>query len=176
MGLEYLHMSINLSSRQFNNPDLFKNISEVIRNTQVNPEFLEFEITESMLMRNASSIVTSLEALSQLGIHFAIDDFGTGYSSLSYLRRFPIDTIKIDQSFIRDIPENEDDAAITQAIIGLAKSLSLNVIAEGVENEKQLAFLKQHECYYIQGYYYGSPIQAGEITGILQQQTIVDSD
>jgi len=174
MGIEYLHMSVNLSSRQFNNPDLFNDIHEVIRNTRVNPEFLEFEITESMLMRKTSSIVTSLESLSKLGIHFAIDDFGTGYSSLSYLRRFPIDTIKIDQSFIRDIPENEDDAAITQAIIGLAKSLSLNVIAEGVENEKQLAFLKQHECNYIQGYYYSPPLQAGEITGILQQQQLND--
>lgn len=170
-GLEPLRMSINLSSRQFNNPDLYRNVNEILRHTRVNPEFLEFEITESMLMRNASSIVTSLESLSKLGIHFAIDDFGTGYSSLNYLRRFPIDTIKIDQSFIRDVPDNADDAAITQAIIGLAKSLSLKVIAEGVENKKQLAFLEQYECYCIQGYYFGSPLQAGEIAGMLQQQS-----
>jgi diguanylate cyclase (GGDEF)-like protein/PAS domain S-box-containing protein len=172
LGLNHLHMSINLSSRQFNNPELFDNINEIIRNTQVNPEYLEFEITESMLMRKTSSIVSSLQSLSTLGIHFAIDDFGTGYSSLSYLRRFPIDTIKIDKSFIRDIPENEDDAAITKAIIGLAKSLSLKVIAEGVENNKQLDFLEQNECNYIQGYYFWPPVQAGEITGILQQQLI----
>ncbi len=171
-GSSYLHMSVNLSSRQFNNPAFFDSIQKIIRQTGINPEFLELEITESMLMRNASSTINALDTLSQLGVRFAIDDFGTGYSSLNYLRRFPIDTIKIDRSFIRDITTDEDDAAITSAIIVMAHSLSMNVIAEGVENDSQLAFLQEHNCHYIQGHFFSHALPAEEITHLLQKQNV----
>jgi EAL domain-containing protein (putative c-di-GMP-specific phosphodiesterase class I) len=123
-----------------------------------------------MFLRNASATISALNSLSNIGVRFAIDDFGTGYSSLSYLRRFPIDTIKIDRSFIRDITEDSDDAAITSAIVVMAQSLSLNVIAEGVETDKQLEFLREHNCNNIQGYHYCHPLPEQQITKLLQQK------
>ena len=168
-GQDNLHMSVNISSRQFNNADFISVVHDIIEDTGVNPEFLELELTESMFMRNASSTINALNSLSNLGVRFAIDDFGTGYSSLSYLRRFPIDTIKIDRSFIRDITDDPDDAAITSAIVVMAQSLSLNVIAEGVENAGQLAFLREHNCNHIQGYHYSHPMPAPRITTLLGQ-------
>lgn len=168
-GLDSLHMSINISSRQFNNPDFITVVHNIIIETRVNPEFLELELTESMFMRNASATINALNSLSSLGVRFAIDDFGTGYSSLSYLRRFPIDTIKIDRSFIRDITEDPDDAAITSAIVVMAQSLSLNVIAEGVETANQLKFLRDNNCNSIQGYHYSHPMSAPNVTEFLQK-------
>ncbi len=169
-GWEKLDMAINLSSRQFNKQHCINAIQETIEETGVNPHSLELEITESMLMRNTSSTINALQKLSELGIRFAIDDFGTGYSSLSYLRRFPIDTIKIDRSFIHDINTDPDDIAITSAIIVMAKSLSLNVIAEGVETEEQFEFLRQHECDYAQGYLISRPVPAEQMTRLLAKQ------
>ncbi|MCG6934585.1 MAG: EAL domain-containing protein [Proteobacteria bacterium] len=169
-GLDTLQMSVNISSRQFNNANFISVMHEMIKETGVNSEYLELELTESMFLRNASATISALNSLSNIGVRFAIDDFGTGYSSLSYLRRFPIDTIKIDRSFIRDITEDSDDAAITSAIVVMAQSLSLNVIAEGVETDKQLEFLREHNCNNIQGYHYCHPLPEQQITKLLQQK------
>ena len=169
-GYSYLHMSVNISSRQFNNPEFISSVHDIINRTEANPEFLELELTESMLMRNASSTVNALHSLSGLGVRFAIDDFGTGYSSLTYLRRFPIDTIKIDRSFIHDITDTPDDAAIASAIIMMAQSLSLNVIAEGIENQEQRDFLVARNCHYLQGNYFSRPIPAEDLTRLLEKQ------
>lgn len=171
-GWAFLHMSVNLSSRQFNNKTFIDTLHDIIVQTSINPEFLELELTESMLMRNASITINALNSLNDLGVRFAIDDFGTGYSSLSYLRRFPIDTIKIDRSFIHDVVDNSDDAAITSAIIVMARSLALNVIAEGVETRAQLEFLQQLQCHYIQGFLYSRPVPADEISALLTKQTL----
>lgn len=169
-GWSYVHMSVNISGRQFNNPNFISSVHNIISTTNINPEFLELEITESVLMRNASATINALHSLKELGVRFAIDDFGTGYSSLSYLRRFPIDTIKIDRSFIHDVTDNPDDAAIASAIIVMAQSLSLNVIAEGVENQKQLDFLSSHNCHYFQGNFFSRPLPADELTQLLEKQ------
>lgn len=171
-GMGFVHMSVNLSSRQFNNNHFIASLQNIIKDTQVNPQYLELELTESMLMRNTSSIINALKNLNNLGVRFAIDDFGTGYSSLNYLRRFPIDTIKIDRSFIRDITHDTDDLAICSAIIGMTQSLSLNVIAEGVETHAQLDILKTKECHYIQGNVFSPALPAAEITRMLADQLL----
>jgi diguanylate cyclase (GGDEF)-like protein/PAS domain S-box-containing protein len=168
-GWSYLHLSVNISSRQFNNPNFISSVNDIIDTTGINPEFLELELTESMLMRNASATINALHSLSVLGVRFAIDDFGTGYSSLSYLRRFPIDTIKIDRSFIHDVTDNPDDAAIASAIIVMAQNLSLNVIAEGVENQQQLDFLSSRNCHCLQGNLFSRPLPAEEMTAFLME-------
>lgn len=169
-GWSSLHMSVNISSRQFNNTDFISSVHDIINQTEINPEFLELELTESMLMRNASATINALHSLSGRGVRFAIDDFGTGYSSLTYLRRFPIDTIKIDRSFIHDVTDNPDDAAIASAIIVMAQSLSLNVIAEGVENQKQLDFLTSRNCHYLQGNFFSRPLPAEDLSQFLEKQ------
>ena len=169
-GWSYLHMSVNISGRQFNNPNFISSVHNIISTTNINPEFLELEITESMLMRNASATINALHSLNELGVRFAIDDFGTGHSSLSYLRRFPIDTIKIDRSFIHDVTENPDDAAIVSAIIVMAQSLSLNVIAEGIETQEQVEFLSSRNCHYLQGNLISRPLPAEEMTELLRKQ------
>ena len=171
-GLNF-QMSINLSSRQFNNTSFITSVESIITETQVNPECLELELTESMLMRNASSTINALKGLNNLGIRFAIDDFGTGYSSLNYLRRFPIDTIKIDRSFVRDITTDADDMAICSAIIGMAHSLSLSVIAEGVETAEQLEFLKNRDCHYIQGNYLGHPLPVTQLEQLFNTSNVL---
>ena len=169
-GWTYLHLSVNISSRQFNDPDFISLVHDIISTTGINPEYLELELTESMLIRNASATINALNTLSSLGVRFAIDDFGTGYSSLSYLRRFPIDTIKIDRSFIHDVTDNPDDAAIASAIIVMGQNLSLNVIAEGVENQQQLEFLSSRNCHYLQGNLFSRPLPAEEFSTLLRQQ------
>jgi len=172
-GMGFVHMSVNLSSRQFNNSHFIPSLQNIIKKTHVNPEYLELELTESMLMRNTSSTITALKSLNNLGVRFAIDDFGTGYSSLNYLRRFPIDTIKIDRSFIHDITHDTDDRAICSAIIGMTQSLSLNVIAEGVETSDQLDFLKTRQCHYIQGNLFSPAIPGAEMTKMLADQLLI---
>ena len=169
-GWSYLHLSVNISSRQFNDPDFISSVQDIISTTGINPEFLELELTESMLMRNASATINAFKSLNSLGVRFAIDDFGTGYSSLSYLRRFPIDTIKIDRSFIHDVTDNPDDAAIASAIIVMGQNLSLNVIAEGVENQQQLEFLTSRNCHYLQGNFFSRPLAADDLTALLEHQ------
>ena len=130
---------------------------------------LEFEITENILMRDPVSAAELLEAIHALGVRIAIDDFGTGYSSLAYLKRFPLDALKIDQTFVRDITSDTSDAAIVEASVSLAHKLDLEVVAEGVETEQQLAFLCAQGCDLVQGYYFGRPVTIAEFTRLLQQ-------
>ena len=159
-GCGPLRIAVNLSARQFRQKDLADTVARILNETGLDPRCLELELTESILMQNASATIATLQALSSLGIQISIDDFGTGYSSLSYLKRFPINALKIDRSFVRDITSDPDDAAITTAIIAMAKSLNLKVIAEGVETAEQLAFLRRHQCDNGQGYYFSQPVAA----------------
>jgi diguanylate cyclase (GGDEF)-like protein/PAS domain S-box-containing protein len=169
-GFDSLKVSINLSGRQFNDPGFISTLESAVNDTGLNPRLIELELTESMLMRNASKTVSALNTLNQLGIGIAVDDFGTGYSSLNYLRRFPISTLKIDRSFIRDVINDPDDRAITTAIIVMAQSLNLVVIAEGVESEEQTSFLENLDCDQIQGNIFSSPVLPLQVTGMLNTQ------
>jgi EAL domain-containing protein (putative c-di-GMP-specific phosphodiesterase class I) len=154
-----LRVAVNLSTRQFKRHDLTETISRVLRLTGLDPRRLELEITESILMENAQTSGVKLAKLkTDEGIRVSIDDFGTGYSSLSYLKRFPLDVLKIDQSFVRDIADDPDNAAIVSAIIALAHNLRLEVIAEGVETEAQLSYLRERGCDQIQGFYFSRPL------------------
>ena len=166
-GLPPLRVAVNLSARQFAQDDLHATILNVLEETGLAPELLELEITESVTMDNPEHAAALLRKLKALGIGLAIDDFGTGYSSLSYLKRFPIDNVKIDRSFIKDIPHDEDDVAITQAVIAMAHSLGLKVIAEGVESEEHVTFLRDHGCEQAQGYLFGAPMSAEEFTNLI---------
>lgn len=159
-GLGDLRVAVNLSARQFTQKALTQSIADVLRATGLAPHLLELELTESMVMNDVDSAITILRTLKNLGVQIAIDDFGTGYSSLSYLRRFPIDVLKIDQSFVNDLAVDPDAAAIVDAVITLAHSLRLEVIAEGVETLEQLVFLRDHGCDQMQGYYFGRPLDA----------------
>ncbi|MEK7737478.1 MAG: GGDEF domain-containing phosphodiesterase, partial [Pseudomonadota bacterium] len=161
-GLPQIKLSVNLSARQFIQPDLAATVRLILAETGFPPEHLELELTESLIMHNAELFIATLRSLKEIGIELAIDDFGTGYSSLSYLKRFPIDRLKIDQSFIRDIHTDPDSAAISQAVITLGHSLGLKVIAEGVETAEQLDFLHTYRCDEIQGYFYSKPLPAEE--------------
>jgi diguanylate cyclase (GGDEF)-like protein/PAS domain S-box-containing protein len=169
-GWDHLSVAVNLSARQFNAPGLVEMVERTTSELGFNRERLELEITESVIMRHAQVTIDALETLSRMGVQLAVDDFGTGYSSLSYLRRFPIDTLKIDSSFIRDIPHDLDDSAITTAIIVMAQSLKLKVIAEGVETEEQLRYLREHGCHAMQGYLFSKPLPAEEMTALLKKK------
>ncbi|MFZ5877365.1 MAG: EAL domain-containing protein [Nitrospirota bacterium] len=166
-GLPPFCMSVNLSARQFQQPDLKNMVARVLRECRLDPKWLDLELTESLLMSDADRTVSTLNALHAMGVGLALDDFGTGYSSLSYLKRYPIDTIKIDQSFVRHITTDTDDAAIAIAIIAMAHSLKLTVVAEGVETEEQKAFFVQQHCDAIQGYLLSPPLPADDVTAWL---------
>ena len=171
-GLPRLRMAVNLSARQFAHENLLQDVAKALNETGLDPAALEFEITESMVMHDPERAVNLLSRLKDMGIHLSIDDFGTGYSSLSYLKRFPLDSVKIDSSFIRDIPGDADDAAITRAIIAMAHSLRLKVIAEGVETEEQLSFLREHGCDEMQGYLFSKPLPEDEFLRLLQNNVV----
>ena len=143
-------------------------LGRVLHETGPDPRYLELELTGSLLLSNADVMLSVLQELRSMGLRLAIDDFGTGYSSLSYLKQFPVGRLKIDRSFIRDIATNPDDAAITTAIISMAKSLSLKVIAEGVEDEAQMSFLRAHQCDEIQGYYFSKPLAVDKVADKLR--------
>ncbi|WP_321527866.1 EAL domain-containing protein [Sedimenticola selenatireducens] len=162
-------MAVNLSARQFNS-NIVAMVASVLQRSGVDAANLELEITESMVMQDADSSIQLLASLKELGVYLAIDDFGTGYSSLSYLKRFPLDKLKVDRAFVSDLPDNEEDAAIANAVIVLAKSLGLQVIAEGVETLEQILFLHDQGCDEIQGYYCSRPLPADEITPLLRQK------
>jgi len=163
-GLSGLKIAINMSSRQFRQEDLAERVASIFENTGVDPTNVTLELTESMVMQDVSSTLVALRALKSLGVSISLDDFGTGYSSLSYLRRFPIDELKIDKSFINDIHDNADDAAIASAIIAMAISLGLNVVAEGVERKEQVDLLLKMRCGQVQGYYFGRPLDVPGFT------------
>jgi len=167
-GLAPLSVAVNVSAVQFRQESFLKAIQRVLDETGLDPRFLELELTESLLLSNADVMFSVLHQIRAMGLRLAIDDFGTGYSSLSYLKRFPVSKLKIDSSFIRDVAVDPDDAAITAAIISMAKSLNLKVVAEGVENEAQMSFLRTHQCDGIQGYYFSKPLPVDEVAARLR--------
>ena len=168
-GIAPRRMAVNLSARQFRQKHLLQHIEEILRATGLEPKYLELEITESMVMEDPGEAVKLLGQLSDLGVTLAIDDFGTGYSSLSYLKRFPVDFLKIDRSFVREVPQNADDVAIARTIIALARGLGLRVIAEGVETERQRNFLEMEGCEEAQGYLLGKPAEAQDVERLLRE-------
>jgi diguanylate cyclase (GGDEF)-like protein/PAS domain S-box-containing protein len=163
-GVPVARIAVNISVRQFLYPGFLQLVEEVLRETGLAPESLELEITESLLMQDAEGAILLLRDLKALGVQLAIDDFGTGYSSLSYLKRFPIDRLKVDRSFVREITTNAEDAAITRAVIAMAHNMDLRVIAEGVETAEQLRYLTDEQCHEIQGYFLSRPVPAHEIS------------
>jgi EAL domain-containing protein (putative c-di-GMP-specific phosphodiesterase class I) len=167
-GILPFRIAVNVSAREFS-ADLPARITQALQAHEISAAWLELEITESMLMRNTESVIKIMGQITALGVSLSLDDFGTGYSSLSYLKRFPIETLKIDRSFIRGIPEDQDDCAIAGAIISMAKQLKHKVIAEGVENHQQLSFLKKVGCDEIQGYLFSHPVDADEFKQLLSR-------
>ncbi|MBI1921540.1 MAG: EAL domain-containing protein [Geobacter sp.] len=167
-GFPPLQISVNLSARQFHQLDLVGDVRRMLEETGLDPRYLGLEITESILMHDVEDVVAKLAALKDMGMSLSIDDFGTGYSSLSYLKRFPLDELKIDQSFVRDLTTDPDDAAIVTTIIAMAHSLKLKVVAEGVETLGQLAFLIEHQCEEMQGYYFSKPLPVGQFEELLK--------
>ena len=155
-------MTVNLSAHQFQDSDLVEKTSRILSETGLNPEFLELEITEGTAMRDVEHTIPIITRLTDMGVRFAIDDFGVGYSSLSYLKKLPIQTLKIDKSFIRGITADPGDKAIVNAMIAMAHNLNLKVVAEGVETEGQMAFLQLSRCDGMQGYLVSRPLPADE--------------
>ncbi len=170
-GFTPIRMSVNLSARQFEQPYLVEVINQILEETELQASDLELEVTESFLMGNIERSIKTLKQLRELGIWLALDDFGTGYSSLNYLKRFPVNMLKIDRSFVQDVISNADSAAVTNAIIALAKSLRLNITAEGVETQEQLDYLKMQGCDEGQGYYFSRPVPADIIAPMLQKSS-----
>jgi diguanylate cyclase (GGDEF)-like protein len=169
-GNKPFRVAVNLSGRQFDQEGLIEVISNALRDTGFDPQYLELEITESTIMKNPEKAATTLQKLKGMGICLSIDDFGTGYSSLGNLRKFPIDTLKIDRSFVMNITTDSDDAAITTAIIAMAHSLKLGVIAEGVESEDQQSFLRERACDAVQGYLFSRPVPAEEFIKLVREK------
>jgi diguanylate cyclase (GGDEF)-like protein/PAS domain S-box-containing protein len=167
-GFPNLRVSVNLSSRQFKHGDMIATVTGALIKTGLDPDGLNLELTESLLMQDTDTTVATLRRLAEMRILLSVDDFGTGYSSLSYLKRFPLHTIKIDRSFIQDLTTDTNDAAIAPAIIAMAHTLKMNTVAEGVETEAQLAFLRAHGCDAIQGYLFSRPLPAEEFTELLR--------
>lgn len=168
-GYPPLCVTVNVSGQQFKRTDMVKLVCDILEETGLEAPYLQLELTESVLMKNISNTVVKLGELKKRGVSIAVDDFGTGYSSLAYLKRFRLDTLKIDQSFVRDIDNDDDDAAIVSAIINMAHSLGMEVVAEGVETWNQLEFLREHQCDHIQGYYFAQPLPPEEFTALLNQ-------
>ena len=168
LGIKPFRICVNISPLQFNQSDLPEWIASFLKRSNLEPERLELELTESAIMTDAKTNIAKLRALKALGLQLAVDDFGTGYSSLSYLKRFPIDTLKIDQSFVADLV-SPDGAAIVDAIIALAKTLNLRVIAEGIEDEYQLSYLVARECDLLQGFYFARPIYPEDVPDMLKR-------
>jgi len=167
----YKGQAVNLSLRQLTDDNLIDDITTALNDSGMAPNLLELEITESMVMNNPTRMIAVLAKIKNLGVRLAIDDFGTGYSSLAQIKHFPIDTLKIDRSFIRNIPQDIEDKAITEAIIAMGKTLSLTVVAEGVETVDQLNFLKEHACDEMQGFYFSKPIVSEQFADLLRKHS-----
>jgi EAL domain-containing protein (putative c-di-GMP-specific phosphodiesterase class I) len=171
-GLPSLKLAVNLSLHQFRHGDVAALVAEVLHETGFPPGMLELELTESALMERESEVVLILQRLQDLGVRLAIDDFGTGYSSFAYLKYFPLNILKIDKTFIEDLTEMDDDKEITAAIIGLGHTLHLQVLAEGVETEEQLIFLKEQGCDFYQGYYASPAVSAHDFFNLFQNSPV----
>jgi len=169
-GLTAVPIAINLSAKQFHQQNICESVTRALQVYGVAPHLLELEITESAAMQDAEATTATLHKLKAIGVRIAIDDFGTGYSSLSYLKRFPIDSLKIDRSFVTELPGNQDDASIAQAVITMGHALRLKIVAEGVENEAQLDFLAANSCDEMQGYFFSRPLPADQCTRLLADQ------
>jgi len=166
-GLPLTTMAVNISAMEFRDEDFLEGVFKILEQTGLDPRSLELELTESVLMKRAESTQSILKALRASGVQLAVDDFGTGYSSLSYLRKFPIDALKIDQSFIRQITTAPDETTIVTAVISMGRSLKLRVIAEGVESQEELAFLQARQCDEAQGYYFSRPVLPEQFAKLL---------
>jgi EAL domain-containing protein (putative c-di-GMP-specific phosphodiesterase class I) len=160
-------MAVNLSGGQFQQPNFVESIAKTLRDSGLPPRYLELELTESIIMKSTEATIATLRRLRALGIKISVDDFGTGYSSLSYLKRFPVSTLKIDRSFVRDLTTDPDDRAIVKTIITLAHSLKLSVVAEGVETQEQLHFLRSLRCDHVQGYFFSKPLRADDVARMM---------
>jgi diguanylate cyclase (GGDEF)-like protein len=171
-GYKPISTAVNLSPKQFRHQDIAQLVKTILQETDLAPEYLELEITETAVMDNVDAAINRLNDISKMGVKITIDDFGTGYTSISYLKQFPVSVLKIDQSFIKGIPDNQDDLAITTAVIALAHSLNMHVVAEGVETPEQLQFLADHDCDMVQGYYLSRPLPEAKI---LLQLTKIDA-
>ncbi|MDD5435350.1 MAG: EAL domain-containing protein, partial [Nitrospira sp.] len=167
-GLPFLQVSVNLSPRQFMQKNLTKMIRNILLETGLSPVYLELELTEGLLMQNADENILTLNILKEMGVSLSIDDFGTGYSSLSYLKQFPIETVKIDRSFVKDLDSNPDDAAIVRTILAMAQNMRLKAVAEGVETKEQLDFLIRNQCDEIQGYYFSRPLSTESFSELIR--------
>ncbi|MDX9707805.1 MAG: EAL domain-containing protein, partial [Azospira sp.] len=172
-GLPPLTVAVNLSSAQFRQQHFEETVAGVLQLSGLPAEHLELELTESIVMADAEATVQTLRRLSVMGVQLAIDDFGTGYSSLSYLKRFPIDKLKIDRSFVRDIVSDADDWAIASTVISMGQSLRLQVIAEGVETAEQLEMLRNQGCHAVQGFHFSKPLPADGFARLLAAQPFV---
>jgi EAL domain-containing protein (putative c-di-GMP-specific phosphodiesterase class I) len=153
---------VNISAVELRSKEFVTGVETILADTGFDPRCLELELTETFLMQDSKSTSVVLSAIKALGVQLALDDFGTGYSSLSYMRRFPIDTLKVDRSFVRDLTLDASDASVVRAVINMGRSLHMRVVAEGVEAAGQLVFLKEHGCSEAQGYHYSGPLQAAE--------------
>jgi predicted signal transduction protein with EAL and GGDEF domain len=171
-GFAPFRMTVNVSGYQFTHGSIVDAVKTVLDETMLSPQYLELEITESFFMGHAEKSMATLDALRELGISIAIDDFGTGYSSLSYLKRLSIDRLKIDRSFVMDIPDDKDDAAIVSTIIAMAKKLGLSVIAEGVENQGHITFLNEEGCDEMQGFFFSKPLPQDEFEKLFLVSTL----
>ena len=167
-GLPLANMAVNVSLMEFRHEGFLDGVFGALADTGLDPRFLELELTESVLMKHADSAASILKALRARGVKIAVDDFGTGYSSLSYLRKFPIDALKIDQSFIRQISTHPVETTIVEAVVGMGRSMKLRVIAEGVETHEELAFLQAHQCDEAQGYYFSRPVLPQQFARLLE--------
>ena len=166
----HLSVAVNVSARQFRQHGFVAEVLEILAETGANPQRLKIELTESMLLSDLEYTIARMEQLQQQGVSFALDDFGTGYSSLSYLKRLPLDQVKIDQSFVRDVLTDPNDAAIVRTILALAQSLDLVAVAEGVETTGQMGFLRLHGCEQFQGYLFGRPDSPQALQALLHSQ------
>ncbi len=172
-GRQPVRVAVNLSGQQFAHQNIVQLVRDALQEYRLPPQLLELELTETILMRDIERTLVILGELCALGVSLAIDDFGTGYSSLAYLRQFQVHTLKIDRSFVNDIQEGANDAKIASAVIGLAHSLGLRVVAEGVETPLQQAFLANHACDYLQGYLFGKPEPADRFSERLQRSRVM---
>jgi EAL domain-containing protein (putative c-di-GMP-specific phosphodiesterase class I) len=164
-----INVSVNVSARQFRETNWIRQIVEALQESELDAKYLELELTESLIMQDVDQAIAKMKELQRLGVQLSIDDFGTGYSSLSALRTFPVARLKIDKTFVHDLPHDEHGKAIAAAVISLGHNLNLRVIAEGVETEEQMAFLRDNDCDEMQGYFFSRPVPAAEIEELIKR-------